>query len=505
MSSNLPNPFAMPEASPKAPTEARWGIVASAPPINPTEVETEQRAVEVVVMWDDAVLHVEHKSPVSEVVLGEGGDFLLGADALGVARLPVVVEQNGRVFCVLPDGASGRVSAGETEQTFAALEAAGTLLPYTELAGARLCPLPDGASARIDHRGFTILVRSTKAAREVAASSDINWRRYGWMGISFGVHALVLTMFYFLPPTSSALTLDLLQQDDRMAEYMVPVDASVEEEVEFLVPEEADADSGGGAAHDGAEGALGDETAQPSRNRYGIQGDENDPNPEMARERAREQIESATAIGVLNRMMGSFAAPTSPYGADIEHGNDPSSALGAMFGDQIGSNFGFNGLGMNGTGRGGGGPNQGTIGTGNYQTIGHGDGPGGRYGRGIRLAGDNRPSGIPGPIRGVAEVTGSLSGEVIRRVVRRHLPEVRFCYEQGLHVNPSIEGRVAIQWVIEPTGSVQASTIVRNRTTIGSPQVESCVAQAVQRWTFPAPEGGGPVGVTYPFMLQQQR
>ena len=37
--------------------------------------------------------------------------------------------------------------------------------------------------------------------------------------------------------------------------------------------------------------------------------------------------------------------------------------------------------------------------------------------------------------------------------------------------------------------------------TLGDPQVENCIAQAVRRWTFPQPEGGGIVIVTYPFML----
>jgi len=32
--------------------------------------------------------------------------------------------------------------------------------------------------------------------------------------------------------------------------------------------------------------------------------------------------------------------------------------------------------------------------------------------------------------------------------------------------------------------------------------VGNCIAQAVKRWQFPKPEGGGSVIVTYPFVLE---
>jgi len=36
---------------------------------------------------------------------------------------------------------------------------------------------------------------------------------------------------------------------------------------------------------------------------------------------------------------------------------------------------------------------------------------------------------------------------------------------------------------------------------MGNSTVESCIAQSVRRWSFPAPDGGGIVVVNYPFML----
>ena len=100
-----------------------------------------------------------------------------------------------------------------------------------------------------------------------------------------------------------------------------------------------------------------------------------------------------------------------------------------------------------------------------------------------------------------AKVKGSLSKETIRRVIRRHLAEVRHCYEQGLLGHPDLSGRVAVQFIIAPTGEVQVAMVAKS--TVAEPRVGQCISRAVRRWNFPAPDGGGIVSVTYPFVLQQ--
>ena len=178
------------------------------------------------------------------------------------------------------------------------------------------------------------------------------------------------------------------------------------------------------------------------------------------------------------------------------------SALGALMGDQIGSNFGFGGLGLRGTGRGGGGTGEGTIGLGNIGTIGHGagGGEGSGYGRG---AGGfhGREAKVPFIRSGKADVRGSLSKEVIRRIIQRHVNEVKFCYEQELNQRPDLQGRVQVKFIISPTGQVQTAALAGS--TLGNPKAEQCIVEAVRRWTFPSPEGGGIVVVTYPFVLEQ--
>ena len=53
----------------------------------------------------------------------------------------------------------------------------------------------------------------------------------------------------------------------------------------------------------------------------------------------------------------------------------------------------------------------------------------------------------------------------------------------------------------DETLAVQTAALAAS--TISNGKVEQCVVEAVRRWTFPSPEGGGIVVVTYPFVLEQ--
>ncbi len=508
----LHNPFAAPAAPAASAAPAAgasgYGILASGPPVNPAEVESHQSAAEVVVMWGDmSVLHVEHLSPPRPFYIGEGkdSDYLVESSVLGASRMPVVTQAGGGVAVVVPDGADGFVQVGDQQMSFADLKAGGKLQPCSEMAGAMQYPLPEGATATVNYKGFTFRTKATPMGKRVGGGMEIEWKRYIWTAVSLGVHAAFLLMFYFLPPRPASLSLDLLSADSRLVEYLMePPETAEEETPEWLQEDQMDDNEGGtGKRHRDEEGAMGEESSEKTNNRYGIEGPADNTDPQMAREQAREQAANVGAIGVLRAMTGSWNSPTSPYGADVALGNDPMSAIGALMGDQIGSNFGFGGLGLRGTGRGGGGTGEGTIGLGNLGTIGHGGGggTGSGYGRGAGgLRG--RSARVPRIRTGNADVRGSLSREVIRRVIRRHINEVRFCYEQELNQRPDLEGRVLVSFIISPTGAVQSATV--GNSTISNARVEGCIVQAVRRWTFPAPDGGGVVGVNYPFVLSSQ-
>jgi hypothetical protein len=244
---------------------------------------------------------------------------------------------------------------------------------------------------------------------------------------------------------------------------------------------------------------MGKKTSKNKEGLYGLKGPKDNPDPHLAKKLAEEQAKNAGILGVLKMTEGSHIA--SIFGRDTALGNDASDVLGGLIGNAIGEAYGVGGLGLVGSGKGGGGTGEGTIGLGNLGTIGKGGGggSGSGYGRGAGGLGGRRAH-APDVVPGTAQVRGSLDKEIIRRIIRRHLNEVKFCYEKELMHKPDLYGRVMIQFTISGLGAVVAS-VVQN-STMNNPGVEQCIAGAVRRWEFPKPQGGGIVIVSYPFVLK---
>lgn len=511
----LPNPFAAPAAAPvrAVAAEVVHGIVARGAPVAADEVETAEDALEVVVMWGDTnVLHVDHVCPPRAYVVGEPGDgepvdWLVGRETLGAERLPIVTDGPAGPAVLVPPGARATITEGGRELGLEALEAAGRLSPSRAVAGAREVVLPRGATARVEHAGLVFRVESTPAGRRVgvglaALFASAALAPLVFVGVAFLVFGALLGVLYLSPPTPTALQLDLLDRDSRLARYMVDASEILEEPTPEWMTDAADeADGGEGQRHDGDEGQMGDRDADVTHNRYAIPGPRDNQERQLPREVAEQQAREAGALGVLAAMQNAFNVPTSPYGADRAVGSDPMAALGAIMGDQIGQNFGFGGLGMTGTGRGAGGTGHGTVGLGHFGTIGHGGGDGERdgYGHGAGQL-TRRPEPRPPVLRVLPPtVHGGLSREVIRRVVHRNHNQIRHCYEQGLRGRPDLAGRVTMAFVIAPSGSVQTAAVASSD--LSNAGVEACMSSAVRRFTFPQPDHGGVVSVRYPFLF----
>lgn len=159
------------------------------------------------------------------------------------------------------------------------------------------------------------------------------------------------------------------------------------------------------------------------------------------------------------------------------------------------------GLGLVGTGRGGGGGGQGTIGLGNTGLIGKGGGggTGSGYGRGSGGAISGRGKRVPKVRQAEATLSGTLDKDIIRRIVRTHIKEVRYCYDKALRKDSNAAGKVVIDFEISPTGKVTRAEV--KSTTLDDKDVGKCIASATKRWKFPKPKGGGKVSVSYPFNL----
>jgi Ca-activated chloride channel family protein len=130
--------------------------------------------------------------------------------------------------------------------------------------------------------------------------------------------------------------------------------------------------------------------------------------------------------------------------------------------------------------------------------IGGAGGTGSGYGYGSMTGG--RSIRVPTIRQAKADVVGALDKDVVRRIVRSHINEIRKCYNIGLARDRNIKGRVAIEFVIGPNGKLTAAAIKED--TCPDRLVSSCILGAVRGWEFPKPGDGGVVNVVYPFVLE---
>ncbi|MDD9934233.1 MAG: AgmX/PglI C-terminal domain-containing protein [Myxococcales bacterium] len=417
------------------------------------ETDTADDALEVRVLWGSELLQVTHLSPPRPFVVGESDDtdFTLPASVLGSMREEI--------------------------------------------------PMRDGAHTA---GGLIFQVRNVASATRVGGATpnvQSMVREHRWLVASLACHAVFLALFALMPPSASAISIGDLRADQRYIEMVTIPDAREEEETPEFLRDNTDRGQEG-KAHDGEQGAMGDREAPKRKARAGVKGEPDEPDPVLARERMIEEATSGGLIGVLRASAHKYDGPTSPYGADMARGRDPMSALASLLGPQIAQGYGQGGLGMIGTGRGAGGTSKGTLGIGDLNTIGR-DGTGNSGGMAGALSMRKKPKTdrVPRIRPAKPDIAGGLSKETIRRYIRRQLPQVRHCYEQTLRERPDLQGRVAVRFMIDPTGVVRVA--MPTRSTLGHGPTERCVANAVKRITFPRPEGGGMVKVTYPFVLER--
>ena len=143
----------------------------------------------------------------------------------------------------------------------------------------------------------------------------------------------------------------------------------------------------------------------------------------------------------------------------------------------------------NGQGEGGGG----------FDTRGKGGGKPG-YGK-HSLVGSSQ--GFSQPLVEDALIEGGLDKDQVAAVIRRNIGQITYCYEKGLQEEPSLSGRVTIDFTISNTGRVSTSKTLHS--SLHDQDVENCMNQKLRTWKFPKPVGNVSVKVSYPFILSRNR
>ncbi len=315
---------------------------------------------------------------------------------------------------------------------------------------------------------------------------------------SVAAHLFVLAAFYLLPPYSTAYSADVLNTQSRLVQFAI---AQNEDPPLPEVPAPSPEKNDGGTPSKASKGDRGRHGNPDAKRDCNDCRSKATPSPQLTRDDLKKLAAKAGIVNLLGAAAAQLAGSSLYAAANAENG-DANEALLALLGPNEGEARGlFGGLNSIGTGHGGGGNAENTIGTDLITVSGPGGHGGSTYGE-ARSPLRTRDPKIPGRIRsGDAKVTGSLRRETIRRAIGQHINEVRFCYTQALIGKPELQGRVTVQFVISPAGTVM--TAVVKDSDLGDFKVASCVADVVKRVVFPQPEGGGLVQVSYPFVLSQ--
>ncbi|MEQ1504500.1 MAG: AgmX/PglI C-terminal domain-containing protein [Myxococcota bacterium] len=314
---------------------------------------------------------------------------------------------------------------------------------------------------------------ATPGTRIITRSGDeADYAFMGMLGFGAFIFVTVAMLMWLAPPTHST---DDLAIPDRFVELLLEKPEPEKKEKKGGNP-----DAGEGAKAKKEEGKVGKKEAKIEKakgNKIEVKKLEID----------RQIAENAGVLGAmadsdLNQVLGASGLSSSL-----------TNGVGGLIGAN-GTQLGSGGLGSRGGGLGGGGTAEGLGGLG---TKGMGSGASG-YGSGGGNFGAKGEGGI-GTVGGDPIILGALDRSLIDEVIKRHMNQIRYCYQRELTKNPALGGKIVIKFTIAKDGTVaQAST---KSTTMGNSAVENCIVGRFMRMQFPEPKGGGIVIVSYPFLF----
>ncbi len=500
-----PEPAAVTSSAPvEAPVEGYYTHrVALPPPKELGELDDDESLgaanwrLEVRQLWGrDTVLNVKVFRPEDkQVSLGEDkkADFRMPVESLPADNFPIARVESGQVLLSFAANASGEVRYADGKVAdLGELARSSSVSRDPKYPDCRILPLDQGAGATIElgNVAFRFRYVSRPASYLSRLTENLDYTFLNTILLMFFAFAALVATFHLRPKSVETTEEELYKVPDRFVQFILTRPKPEKKDLNFLAKLKADinakkADSA--ARHKGKEGKMGQRGKPDTGKRSAVR----------AIKRDDEEVVGNKGLLAVLGAGGPQGLSTVTGGTGL--GGELEGAIGNMYGGQVGSSGGFGGLGLKGTGAGGGGVGN-TIGVGRLGTRGRG---GGKYGYGsgvsrVRKRGERDVNiSVGRPI-----VMGSLSMEIIRRVIHSHRDQIKYCYSKELTRSPNLSGKVTVKFTISAKGYVQQASV--SATTLGNAMVERCITQKVRTWKFPEPKGGGIVIVNYPFILKPQ-
>jgi hypothetical protein len=481
----------------------------------------ERSVVHLALRWGNVTLRTACVGASGRFVLGEGGDWEMPPEALGVARFELLRSVDGALVLFVPPAATARVTDGRS--------------PFR--------PPPVGALAAGSRAQIAMGALSVDVEVGLAEPRFRHGARLAADALPHHVLSLALHMGILVLLASLASRLGPVDAEEYADDVAFlrnasglgappggqPSGVAAEDEEGAVSGQGSEGPRGGGTGSRarGEEGSPGTRVSTERVGHVAAQGRHDEPDPHLAREAV---LHEATAFSLLYeaRPRVDTDPPSSPWGRITSQGTDRRSARAPLWGTTVADAFAAGGLALSGAGEGGGGEAE-AMGLGDIGALGRGDGgstrgslgPGDDLG-GAGEGGDGRGEGLGIGGRGTkgmtshgshqvrapricgcggTRVNGRLPPEVIQRIVRQNFGRFRLCYEPGLDRNPALRGRVTTRFVIARDGSVAYAA--DGGSDLPDAVVSSCVVRSFSSLSFPEP-AGGVVVVEYPVMLSPE-
>ncbi|HYS82850.1 MAG TPA: adventurous gliding motility protein GltG [Anaeromyxobacteraceae bacterium] len=465
----------------------------------PVEDGAPDLGVELRVLWGEALLDAgTFVAPKQPVLIGEGPrcHFRLTGPDLPVDAFPILRHDEGEYRFLFARGMRGGVQEKGKLVTFGELVKARRASQDESVEGAWAIAMPRaGAVVAELGSGLKIEARFRRPPKPAA----IPWyEKLDYRYLNLLLVLLFLQGGFIVAAKTTTRDVDLVQDDlakgqQRMAKFVMkaPEQQKVNPYLEKLKADLKREQPGEMAEkHKGDEGQMGKKDAPKTNGRSA---------PKAIDPNAKELVKNSGLLAALGKGKGAGGLST-VFGVG-GLGGDLKGAIGNMYGPVVGDSHGVGGLGLKGIGPGGGGQGE-TIGIGAVGTKGRGGGLGG-YGSGVGGLGSKRDRDIA-ISTGDTKILGAIDPELIRKVIRDHADQVRYCYEQQLTLNPKLGGKIAIKWQINADGRASATVFDTNVPveSDGMRNVGECIMSRIKTWEFPKPKGGGMAIVTYPWILR---
>lgn len=497
-----------------------------------------EQALQVAVYWDDVILDIRHYVDEKEIVLGEDkkADFLVPGVLSG---LPLASRQGNEWSVRITDDMEGIIRSRQR------------VVPLDDIrkekgASSFTLTLRGDDLVKVKIKGITLFLSFTPVPpvlrRQRMLERDPLYLRiwFASLGLTLATMIAMVQMdapkeltVDELPPRVATIIFrpiepppvqprppkevmkvepkplpkklpDEVKKPQKLAEKAAPVDApkpvkqaenpkpkAQPAPQKPQPPKVAGGNQGEGAKAKGTEGRKGSPTAKPGP----VPAEKSRGSPNAGAQKSQTQ-----GKGTVESLTGDLAGSISKTLAAGSKGAD--AAAGRMRGYGGFTTQGDGGLGSVGTGKGGGGTSLDVAGLG---TKGLGEGASGKGLGALGEGGNILGSGRGRPVVEVGNsqetvIVGGLDKSVIDEYIRRHMNQIRYCYEREANASKQVmRGRVAMRFVISASGRVSQSGV--EATSLGNANVERCLVGVIQRIVFPEPLGGGIVEVSYPFLF----